>query len=191
MKTLLTISLLFLGVVSQSVDAWGFDGQRKGFVLGGGVGWGITSFTVHGGWHTESGPFNYWSFVGGFKIGHAPSNQIEMVYSNKVSFFSASDPVLMESALHGLHTATVNYYFRPDGPGFFIGGGLGVASLALITEVDEEIWTGLAFHVGGGFGFSKHSAVAADLAYGLPRDRESGEDYRIVSLSITVISTAF
>lgn len=129
--------------------------------------------------------------MGNFKIGHAPTNQIEMVYSNKVSLFRGNDPFICEGALHGIHTATVNYYFRTEGQGPFIGGGLGLASLGLISEVDEEIWTGFGFHVSGGFKISKHSAVAVDLAYGLPKDSTSGVDYRIFTLSITVISTAF
>ena len=194
MKKFLLVLVLSLFVVGS---AFGFDGVRKGFVLGGGLGFGLSSYTVK-----LSDPFvsiesdreNRFSFMTDFKIGYAPTNQVEIVYSNKSAWFKGDGYVLNTlTFLHGLSTASVNYYLKPEGPTFFLSGGLGLASLSDPFENNPESWYGFGFYVGGGYEIIKHYAVVFDLMYGIPSDTQFGVEatYKGLTPRVTFVATAF
>ncbi len=190
MKRFLLVLVLSLFVVSS---AFGFDGVRKGFVLGGGLGLGMTSYTIKvndpffGSFETDR--VNDFAFMTDFKIGYAPTNQVEVVYSDKSSWFSESSTTF----LHGIGTATLNYYLKPEGPTPYISGGLGLATLSAPFESNTSTSTGFGFYVGGGYEFAKHFAVALDLMYGLPKDSDAGTDatFKGFTPRVTVVATAF
>ncbi len=186
MKKSLLVLVLSLFVVST---AFGFDGVRKGFVLGGGVGMGLSSYTISIG-SFDSDRENRFSFMTDFKIGYAPTNQVEVVYSSKGVWFKGDGNVLNTlTFLHSLSTASVNYYLKPEGPTFFLSGGLGLASLSDPFENNPENWTGFGFYVGGGYEFVKHYGVAFDLMYGLPED--SGVTFNGLTPRVVFVATAF
>ena len=72
---LLIFTVLFLGSIN-SVQA--FDGERKGFIIGLGVGTGFTSISD---WEEYK-----FGFQTDFKIGFAPSNSLTIYYNSKVSW---------------------------------------------------------------------------------------------------------
>jgi hypothetical protein len=175
------VAMLFL---ASAVQVWAFDGQRKGFILGGGLGLGITSFTE------ELGPFstdreNKFSFMTDFKIGYAPTEQVEIYYSSKVAWFD----YFGITAAHGYGTAAVSYYLVPQSPTFFLSGGLGFSSISAPFESNSDSDIGFGFFVGGGYEFIRHFAVEVDLMYGQPTEG----DYSFKGLvpRVTFVATAF
>src|SRR3989304_3139111 len=127
MKRVLILLVLF--VLSTALTSWSFDGQRKGFVLGGGLGIGLTSYVIDvGGFQSDRQ--NKFSFMTDFKIGYAPTNQVEVVYASKGSWWGESGVTL----LNGYGTAAVNYFIAPQTPSFYVTGGVGFATLGAPFE---------------------------------------------------------
>ena len=166
--------------------------------MGGGLGLGMSSYTFEAvGLTSDRG--SRFAFMTDFKIGYAPTNQVEIVYSNKAAWFN--DKIFFGgnvTFLNNISTAAVNYYFKPEGPTPFISGGLGLASLSEPFEDNSGIndignWAGFGFYVGGGYEFAKHFAVTLDLMYGLPQINDSGIDFTFNGFvpRVSVIATAF
>ena len=187
-KVLLVLVLsLFLGSAG-----WGFDGQRKGFVVGGGLGFGTTSYK-----EKIASPFgssetdwsNEFGFMTEFKVGYAPTNQLEIFYSDKGSWFDYFGSI----ALNGMGTASVNYYLKPEGPTFYMGGGLGFSTFTLPFENNSKVDLGFGFYVGSGYEFTRHFAVQLDFMYGMPKEKSGGFEYTFTGFTprVTVIGTAF
>ncbi len=124
-----------------------------------------------------------------FKIGYAPNEQWEIFYADKSSWFGV-DGV---TALHSLGSAAVNYYLKPQGPTFYLGGGLGFATISTPFEDDNDVDIGFGLYVGGGYEFAKHFAVQLDFMFGMPQESSGGVDYTFTGLTprVTVIATAF
>ncbi len=183
----LILSLLVSGTV------WGFDGQRKGFIVGGGLGLGATTYkqkqdsflgSIETDWKNKFG------FMTDFKIGYAPTQQLEIFYSDKGSWFDYDG----EIALTGLGAAGVNYYLRPEGPTFYLGGGVGISTFItspLKSNTDTDL--GFGFYVGAGYELVRHFAIQLDFMYGIPQESSGGFKNTFTGFTprITVIGTAF
>src|SRR4030065_1361743 len=108
MKKFLLVLVLFLFVTST---VWGFNGMRKGFILGGGLGLGMTSYQEElSGYKFDR--VNRFAIMTDFKIGYAPNQQWEIYYSDKSSWFDYYGI----TALHSFGTAAVSYYITPMAP---------------------------------------------------------------------------
>lgn len=172
--------------------ARGFDGQRKGFVVGGGLGLGTTSYKqklVSPIGSSETGWSNGFGIMTDFKIGYAPTNQVEFFYNDKGSWFDYSG----EIGLNGLGTASVNYYLKPEGPTFYLGGGLGFSIFTLPFENNTDVQLGFGSYVGSGYQFAKHFAVQLDFMFGKPQKSSGGFENSFTGFTprLTVIGTAF
>jgi len=189
MKKVLLVLVLSL-LVSSPV--WGFDGKRKGFIAGGGLGLGATSYKekvngplgpIESDWTSE------FAFMTDFKIGYAFTNQLEIFYSDKGSWFEYFGAI----ALNGLGAASVNYYLKPEGPTFYLGGGVGFSTFTLPFENNSDLEVGFGFYAGGGYEFVKHFAIQLDFMYGIPQESSGGfkNTFRGFTPRITVIGTAF
>jgi opacity protein-like surface antigen len=166
-----TAVCLLLGL---STTALAFDGKRKGFTLGGGLGGGFTSFkqefalpllpTVQS--ETESKG----AFVTDLRIGYGPSEQLDICYVNKVSWFAMTN-VLNESVtiVNSTGGLGLTYYFAPQAPSVYLLGLIGLSTWAAPFESNSDTWVG--FGVGGGIGyeFVPHWAVEGSLSYGNPQ----------------------
>lgn len=148
MKRLLGALLIVLALGSMETAA-AFNGQRQGFLLGFGLGASSLKY--------EAGGSNT-SLVSDLKLGYGFSDQFLLFYTNKVNWRSAGGDV-DGLALHGMSGIGANYYFTPNAPSFFLGGGVGLASRYLIrTDSDGDInsHSGTGFYLGGGFEFARH-----------------------------------
>jgi len=165
------IALLFPSV-SQA-----FDGQRKGFILGGGVGVGGTKFKQEsnvlgpygGSTIAESDWENKTAFVTNFKIGYAFDERWQLYWSQRGSWFEmrnvySSDVTIM----NGVGGAGVTYYFRPTSPSWFLNGTLGISTWALPFESNSDTWVGFGIAFGGGYEFSRFWSVDLTLSSGEP-----------------------
>jgi hypothetical protein len=179
MRKSVFLILIVLVTLFLIVNANAFDGKRKGFFLGGGLGPGFTlqkETIEYSGWFEgESSESSGWESKFGlatnFKIGYAPSDMVEIHYTSKVSWFVSkiywwgleSEDVTMAS---GVSALGVTYYFKPEAPSYFITGGFGLSTLSLPFESHGETKIGGGLFAGAGYEFARHFNVELDLLYG-------------------------
>ena len=155
-----TCSVLLLSFLVLSAQLLAFDGQRKGFILGGCIGAGSIHYEEPG-W----AGFNKGAFVTNFKIGYAPSNSLEIYYINSVDWFS----YYSESLIMGTTGVGVTKYLNPKGNGFFVFGAVGISFFQNTTYSNGH--TGFGFIGGAGYDIAKHWSIQGDVMY---TDVESG-----------------
>ena len=126
-----------------------FDGLRKGFILGGGVGPGYLTY--------EGG--DKFCLATNFKIGFAPSNSFEIYYLNTVSWFGLDS----ETFINGVTGLGLTKYLKSEGRGFFVLGGVGLAFLRELGG--NEHGSGFGLTGGVGYDVAKHWSVQADVTY--------------------------
>jgi len=173
--------------------AQAFDGQRKGFILGGGAGLGLTSFNQeiglgYRGYHEsyESDRENKGTVMTDFKIGYAWDNSWAIYYTSKVSWFGIENTYGDDVTIaNGLGAAAVAYWFKPQAPSGFVTGGLGYSTWSLPFEDNSsDAWLGGGLFMGGGYEFSRHWSVEGYLAWGKPNDTEWGVEVSAHTFSI-------
>lgn len=157
-----------------------FDGNRKGFVLGFGTGVGTVGVTQKAefGGGSSSASEQHTSLVTNFKIGGAPTDQIMIYWSGKVSWFgieNAMDEKVTISA--GTGTVAVSYFWKPSSPCWFASGGLGYSSWDTPFEDSGKAWTGFGLFLSGGYEFAKYWSVEFGFNFGNPSTKENGIEF--------------
>jgi hypothetical protein len=174
--------LLILGFITTGSA---FDGKREGFIIGGSVGAGITSYT---------GTIDYldiqitsdreteFSVITNFMIGGGVSKNLLLYYTNKVSWFSTGD----EIAIFGLSGLGLTYYLEPKAPSPLLKAGLGFSSFLAPFEPEYEDYWGFGFSLGAGFELSPHWSIEADLVMGWPSYDELGVSLTLNTFSVQI-----
>jgi hypothetical protein len=192
---LLAVSVVGV-MLLMATNASAFDGQRKGFILGFGLGPGMdmhkqnASVSAVGASisDTDYVDKSKFAFMTDFKLGYAPTDQLIIYYDNKVSWIKGDfgEVVVVDVSipkatvmgyadvmvLSGLTGLGVNYFFAPQAPSPFVTGGLGLAS-AMAFESGATAKIGFGFFVGGGYEFAPHWYVEGDVCYGSATNSES------------------
>jgi hypothetical protein len=155
----------FMLSLASTVSPW--DGQRQGFILGGGLGYGMISFddTLS----SAEGRQEKGAFMTDVKIGYAQSNQVAIYFTNKSAWFSRDaeetetrgDDLVLSSFTGG----GLTYYFKSSGSSLFASTGIGVLSW---RSDRTGTYHGYGFFVGGGYEFIKHFSGELNLIYGYP-----------------------
>ncbi len=167
-----------------SNNVFAFDGERKGFILGGGIGAGYLSNTTS--FNSFSDTDGRAVFLTNFKIGYAPSNTLEIYYISKVSWWGESD----KTFILGLSAIAATIYIdNTTETGWFISGGLGLSVLDAPFESNVESSNGFGLFGGGGYEFSSHWSVEVDLLYSTITD--AGVDFNSFGVLVTVNVLAF
>jgi len=203
-KSLLCI-LIVVTTLFFIANANAFNGKRKGFIIGGGLGPGFTTFkeTITSDWLgilEESQRENKFALTTNFKIGYAPSNLLEIYFTVKDSWFaskvyffgeSSSEDVIMASGFWG---PGVTYYFNPETPSYFITGGVGLSTLSLPFESHSEIKFGGGLYAGAGYEFKNHFNVELDLGWGKPSSLALfgiGSSTNVLTVAVTINVLAY
>jgi hypothetical protein len=165
-------------VAVMAVGATAFDGQRKGFLLGGGLGAGMITYTQtleYGGLSITSDRENKGAFNTDFKIGYGINERTEVYYTSKVTWFgmdnSVGDGVTIADGLYGIG---VSHSLKSWIPTWYLTGGLALATWSAPFEENSDTWSGLGFYLGAGYEFSRHYSFEVDVIYGNPGDSEAG-----------------
>jgi len=155
-----TYSVALLSFLVLSSQLLASDGQRKGFILGGGIGVGYLSLKETWGDPESTSWQGHPAFETNFKIGYAPSNSLEIYWINSVSWFWYSQ----DTFLIGVTGLGLTKYLNPNGTGFFVSGGIG---LSFYKDFDPEFpsATGLGLLGGIGYDIAKHWSIQADVLY--------------------------
>lgn len=170
--------MLFAILLATAVTAAASDGQRKGFLVGVGAGTGFTTLMHNISSSGSSKEFDRATRMGlqtNFRIGHAPSNSLEIFYANKVSWFNLRHASGESAAIsHGIAFIAVRYFFAPEAPAPFLSGGIGTAFWARGfsngTSIIDKSYSlrsrGPGLFVAGGYEFSSHWDLQGTLMLG-------------------------
>ena len=190
LRTIL-FTLIAAGViVGLDHPAFAWDGTRKGFILGAGVGGGLISYTQEisgSNISVKSDRENTLAFMYDVRIGYAPSNLWQIYYLSEASWFGldniVGDRVTIASGLSGVG---VTKYVRAQAPSPFFLGSIGLTTWSTPFEERSGTWVGAGLMLGGGFEFSRHWSVEGNLVWGKPKDEDSGVEVSSNTFSIRV-----
>jgi Outer membrane protein beta-barrel domain len=160
LKTCAVVCVSFLVLASQ-LSA--FDGQRKGFILGGGVGVGSLS------WSEGNLDFSEGVFATNFIIGYAPSNSLEIYYTNNLSLFNGQD----YTYYIGVTGVGVTKYLKPSGKGLYFLGGIGLSVGNGYWEYSTGSESGFGAIAGIGCDVAKHWRIQGEVIYSDTKDTNS------------------
>lgn len=174
----LILSILLIIFVSS---AWGFDGERKGLVFGGGLGYApLIKKSPEPNGKTNSG-------LGiNSLIGYAWDYQNMIVFEGNINAFALKDSNL--TMAQGFYGATWYHYFGPAGKSVYTTAGLGLYYYR-VDETNETNNMGLAILIGCGYEFARHWQVGAYFSLG--RTSKGSYDYDHSNLNLLINTVAF
>ena len=180
--------VLILILALCATSAFGFDGVRKGFVLGGGLGFGYASVSMDNAPGVES-----LTNAGGavnFLIGYAWDEQNMLVFLRDGVIYS-EETVWGGSLTLAQGFSGVGYfhYFGPLGKSFFMTGGLGLQDWTPLESGYEANDYGFGILAGGGYEFTRHVQVYGSLSFGKTSDIFA--DYTHFQFQLGVSAVAF
>lgn len=195
---LVLAGLAFAGLVlSLAPTAVAFDGDRKGFVLGAGIGGGAVSFTQtlsEGTLSVSSDRESKAAFVTDFHIGGGIDATTVLSYTARVSWFSLEvirsidvDVVELGDVVisSGVGVLTLTKYAQAEAPSTFVRGGVGFSTwdAPLESEAQDPL-VGLGALVGFGYEFSPHWSVEISATWGLPSTESVGVELETNAFSV-------
>jgi opacity protein-like surface antigen len=171
-----TIMIVFLlGSILLASAAHAFDGQRRGFVLGAGLGFGSAKQVVEatGGDVSIEGSTSEGGLATDFRIGGGLNEQWLLYWTSQQVFFTAQ--AFGEDALFGQGLAGVgaSYYLQPQAPSFFFEAALGIGSI--IDFENDESDAGLGLLIGLGYEFAAHWQVGMSWSFTQIGDDQIGD----------------
>jgi len=198
------VGLVMLFAVTEA-RAW--DGQRKGFIFGGGMGLGVINITdtlsEDFGAITVSHTFaseTQFAFIDDMRIGYAPTNKLMVYAFGTDSWFTFKEKVFNVitgqesytggswSTVSSLTGIGVSYYLKPEAPSWMFSGGLGIAQLkAYGNTAPSGNYSGGGFMLGAGYEFRKYWSVEFNLIYGEPASTDNGVKSQMQDLSFVFL----
>ena len=198
-----TIMVLTVLIVTAT-SVYAFDGERKGFILGFGIGPGYTNFSqeING---LELDSEGKVSIATDFKIGYGFNEQFLLYYENRVSWFKMTSVSDCDFAYgfrcaeedvtiaHGIGLVGMSYYFQTEAPSFYILGSVGVSTWSAPFETNSDTSVGFGISGGGGYEFTKHWSIEGTLNYGNPSTVQYGFDAttKVFSALFTITGLAY
>lgn len=167
------VTFLYVALPTDFANA--FDGQRRGFVLGGGA--GLAYATVDNGYPYGSRGETVGAQTA-FIIGGGVSDQVTISYTG-LQFWGNLG--LDEVGFALLPSAEVRYFLSPVAPSAFGALGLGVA----VYDDDSGDWGlggGFAPHLGFGYEFAPHYSAELEVVYTFSAETEHEPLFNIMLL---------
>jgi opacity protein-like surface antigen len=183
-------------LLSAYANLYAFDGERNGFILGGGIGAGYLSKSTS--YNSYSVIDNRGVFLTNFKIGHALNNTLELYCIYKASWWSETE---ITYGLALLALAVTFYTDTETETGLCISGGLGLSTLGAPFEHGSNpaegfggpgavnSSTGFGCFGGVGYEFTDHWIVELDMHYSAIS--ESGSDLSCFGVQLTINVLAY
>lgn len=189
MRRVLTMSVVII-ILSSSV-AWSFDGERRGFVLGGGLGAATTNIEVKG-----EPPYDDEAAVGAHVLIGYGWNELNMlVVEANLSAYEPDNSLLTVTV--GFGGISWYHYFTPDNKSFFTVVGLGAMNYDIHVDdpsgdYDKSADPGGGLLLGAGYRFARHFQVAMYLSAGETSVSPNPSlDFEHVNVSVLVSAIAF
>lgn len=145
-------------IVFALISGVSFAAERKGFILGIGAGGSSIALTQKNGSQStknvESG------LATNFKIGYAPTDELEIYWSSKVAWFNLNSSELIA----GVAGLGVTKYFGGSAPCPFVSVGAGYANIQ-DYNVTQDQYLGTGLYLGVGYELIEHVNVELDMLY--------------------------
>jgi len=160
MRQLILIACL---IILFTINIFAFDGEREGFILGFGAGYGYSTIEKVKRLNVEK---DYTGVYTDLRIGAALTEQIAIHYSGKqIVGFSNGGWIIFYPGI-GL-----TYYHKPQAPsimfmtgiGLFGGGGSGLSKVARYDL--NLVGSGINLYLGVGYEFAKHFMVEFNFSF--------------------------
>lgn len=177
---------MFVAILLPAAKASKFNSQRKGFILGGGLGFApVASLSVNESYieadDSKAG-------VGlNFIVGYAWDEHNMIVYEGNVAGYSVEIWGDDEAVSQGFNGASWYHYFGPVGKSAFTVAGLGLYYFK-VGDYDANDASG-ALLLGGGYEFARHWQFGGYLSVG--KTSTEGVDFNHSHFSILISTVAF
>lgn len=198
MKRWIGRALLLVALLAIASPASAFNGSRKGFLLGAGIGAAFSSFnqelTLNGIQYPKSDDESKTGAATDFRIGGGVSDQLTLYYVNDVNWFSLNNALGNDVTIaSGLGLLGGSWYMKPEGPCFYFNGLIGIASWATPFESGSKSGNGFGLGLGAGYEFSKHWSVEGNLGFGSPKIEDGADELttNVRSFTIRIHGTAY
>jgi hypothetical protein len=181
--------LLATATFAHASAVQAFDGHRKGFVIGIGVGPGLTSYTQE--LKAELTSFSETiadesktAVVTDFKLGGGVSDQFLLYYENRVSWFGTKDAAGTDFLVaHAIGLLGASLYLRPASPSPYVLMSVGTSAWVTIVESQTNSAVGPGMSAGVGYEFKRGWAAEATVNWGRPKDTTGGMDLTTTAVS--------
>jgi len=147
------IGVLFLSFLVLGLGLWASGSQKKGFILGGGLGAGYVSCSQNYSWELWS--WHSYAAAANVKAGYAPSDSVELYAFGSGWMIGGQIWDII-----GVAGVGATKYLSQRGTGLFLTGGLGVS---FFDFERDALKPRLGFLLGAGYGLSKHWSLQADI----------------------------
>ncbi len=182
-------------VLTMTVDVFAFDKERKGFILGFGLGPGYCDYSqtidTATGARIDDENLSKMAFFTDFKIGYAPSNQLMIYWLSKVNWFGREDTIQTTTSTrkeaitvaNGVGGLGITYFFKPEAPSVYITIGGGFSTRSEPFRGTDPWWAyGLAGSVG--WEFQTNWSLELSAIWGRPTHDIPEYDYSAYFTSI-------
>jgi hypothetical protein len=191
-------------IVLIATPASAFDGNRKGFVLGGGIGASATSLKYQA-LVDESEWESKGAMVTDFQIGFGLNDQLLITCFSHVNWYSDvsfwGDATVHDfvhgggstTVANGISGVRVSHFLKKMPPCFVITGGVGISNILYPLKENKHIAWGFGIWGGLGYEFSPHWIVAATAGRGTPTYHESDGKLNatVVAVGVTLNYLAY
>jgi opacity protein-like surface antigen len=173
-----------------SINSNAQQDERKGFILGLGIGPGVLNYKLkvdRGNYSIHYNRVKKLPVMSNFKIGYAPNENLAIYWTAKVSWFR-SEKIQEEPRdimVSGVAGIGVTYYLKEEAPSVYFNGGVGYSTFSALSLEDDlsNNHMGFGFSAGAGYEFAKHWSGEVNIAIGSPGKEEF--TYQVTALAIT------
>ena len=162
-RTVVSTPVVIVGVLTLLLasTSFGFDGNRKGFVLGGGLGFApISGWSGRGTFGAAQVVIDTSEYRTGagfnFLIGHGWDEKNLIVFEINMSRWNSDLLDNQPTTVQGTIGAVWYHYFGLPGRSFFTAAGLGPYRVIRVASRTMDQSVGGGIMLGGGYEFARH-----------------------------------
>lgn len=157
--------IILIGMLILVSLSYGFDGERKGFILGGGIGGTLGKYDQNG---KESNKIGLGTNL---KIGYSFDGISDFFYFSKVSWYEEEIEYSDKKWDSTYGIAGIGYGRRIKN--YYIDGGIGISRYTFDYKDSKENENGIGMYMGAGYNFTKNINISVEYVYG-KTDNTSG-----------------
>lgn len=179
--------LTVIAVIALTSIATAFDGKRKGFVIGGGIGFApVTKATSD---DPEASDYDEFSYATDVTMGYAFGNRDMILLIGRTGTYLtderllSGDPVEV-SVTQGFAGLAFRHYFRSEAPSLFVTAGIGAQTWYSDTFKFIRPEERTSILVGVGYEFARHFQVDASISSGTTTLHHA--DYDNTTIVVTI-----
>lgn len=184
-------------ILLSVIPAFSFDGNRQGFILGGGIGPSLTTYAQElrapSGSTKEIPRETRVGFATDFMIGYGFNDRFALVGFNKINWFQYENPYRKEMAVlvdEGI--GTIIHLDQNASRAPYLHFGFGFSGWSGFSDKDEPTTPGIAVAGGIGFEIKAHYGIQLNCFYGNPSPANTpfGEEVQVSGLGFQFIVVA-